>query len=320
MLEAAPLPDAVRDGAMRAFSLLADAEARVHGVAPDAVHFHEVGAADSVADVVGVAAGLAMLGIEELVVSPVVVGHGEVASEHGMLPVPAPATALLLSGVPVAGGSVAGELTTPTGAALVRAFATGFGPLPAMTPSAVGHGAGTRELPIANVARLVIGEPEDGAPGNGAPEGLVTERVAVLETNLDHIAAERLAWTCDALLDAGARDVWQTPIVMKKGRSALTLSVLAELDDAARLSLLMIELTGTLGVRRTLTERDVVPRRVETVKTSLGPVRVKVALIGGKPRVRPEHDDIAAVAARENLSYEEVSRIVTAEAEEIVRW
>jgi pyridinium-3,5-bisthiocarboxylic acid mononucleotide nickel chelatase len=142
----------------------------------------------------------------------------------------------------------------------------------------------------------------------------------VLETNLDHLSAEHLAYACGRLMDAGALDVWQTPIVMKKGRAAVTLSVMTAPEDARRFSALVIELTGALGVRRTLTERDVVPRRVETVKTSLGAVRVKVAFIAGKARVRPEHDDVAAIAAREGLPYDEVARTIVAEVEAIVRW
>ena len=310
LLLRSPLPDAVRRRALAAFELLAEAEAEVHGVAVDDVHFHEVGALDSIVDVIGVADGLDALEVDELVVSPIATGFGTVETEHGTLPVPAPATARLLAGVPSYAGGIEGELTTPTGAALARALATRFGPMPAAVPVAVGHGAGSRPLVVPNVARVTLAE-----RASAAEAGPPTETVAILETNLDHLSPEQLAFSSERLLEEGALDVWRTPIVMKKGRAAVTLSVMAAPEQAERFSRLVAELTGSLGVRRSLVERDVAPRTSETVETAFGPVRVKVATIAGRRRVRPEHDDVAAISRRERLPYDEVARRVTAEAE-----
>jgi pyridinium-3,5-bisthiocarboxylic acid mononucleotide nickel chelatase len=230
-IEAAGLAHAVRDRSLAAFTLLAEAEARVHGTDPAHVHFHEVGAVDSIADVVGVAAALADLGLARLVCGPVAVGSGTVTTAHGVLPVPAPATALLLEGVPVYAGPAPGEATTPTGAALVRAHATGFGPLPAMVLAATGHGAGTRETPpVANVARLLLGretaadtsaDPDAAGTASPAPgdSPLTEEAVVEIATTVDHLSAEQLAFCVEELLASGALDVWHTPALMKKGRA-----------------------------------------------------------------------------------------------------
>jgi pyridinium-3,5-bisthiocarboxylic acid mononucleotide nickel chelatase len=323
LLERAALPEQVRDRAIEVFRILAEAEAKVHGVAVEDVHFHEVGALDSIMDILGVADGMTALGIDELVVSPVATGFGTVQTEHGTLPVPAPATAELLVGVPTFAGDVEGELTTPTGAALVRALATSFGPMPLATPVATGYGAGSRELPVPNVARLTLAERADAAssqtlePGSEEP-GIRTEMVAVLEANIDHLTPEHLAFACELLLEEGALDVWQTPIVMKKGRAAVALSVMAAPAHAERFSTRIMELTGTLGVRRSIVERDVAPRFSATVETRFGAVRVKVSTVDGERRVRPEADDVAAIARRQSLPFDEVSRIVTAEAERVL--
>jgi pyridinium-3,5-bisthiocarboxylic acid mononucleotide nickel chelatase len=326
LLVQSALPERVRDGAVTAFELLAEAEGKVHGVQPEDVHFHEVGALDSIVDIVGVAAGLVALEIDELLVSPVATGFGTVETEHGTLPVPAPATSELLLGVPTFTGNVESELTTPTGAVLVRTFATGFGPMPISTPVATGYGAGTRDLPIPNVARLTIAEraedvaeqPLQQPSAEGETARVRTEVVAVLEANVDHVTPEQLSFACERLLEEGALDVWQTPIVMKKGRAAVALSVMVEPERAERFSTLVMQLTGTLGVRRSLLDRDVAPRFVATVDTRFGAVRVKVTTLGGKRRVRPEHDDVAAIARREELPYDEVARHVTAEAQDVL--
>ncbi len=323
-IEAAALAPAVRDRALAAFTLLAEAEARVHDTDPAHVHFHEVGAVDSIADVVGVAAALADLGLARLVCGPVAVGSGTVTTAHGVLPVPAPATALLLEGVPVHAGPAPGEATTPTGAALVRAHADEFGPLPAMVLAATGHGAGSRETPpVANVARLLLGR--EAAPGSsadplgadasGAPADspLAEEPVVELATTVDHVTAEDLAACLDRVLDAGALDAWQTPAYMKKGRLGTEVTVLAEPADATRLATLLIELTGTLGVRIAPMTRLVVARESRTVATSLGEVRVKIAGRGAWRRARVEHDDIAAIARDRDLPPDRVTRVLEAE-------
>ena len=323
-IEAAGLAPDVGDRALAAFTLLAEAEARVHGTDPANVHFHEVGAVDSIADVVGVAAALADLGLTRLVCSPVAVGSGTVTTAHGILPVPAPATALLLEGVPVYAGPAPGEATTPTGAALVRAHATEFGPLPAMVLGATGHGAGTRETPpVANVARLLLGRETApvasadadaaGAAGHTADSPLTEEAVVELATTVDHVTAEDLAVCLERVLDAGALDAWQTPAHMKKGRLGAEVTVLADPSDATRLATLLAELTGTLGVRIAPMTRLVVARESRTVTTSLGTVRVKIAGRGAWRRARVEHDDIAAIARERDLPPDRVARTLEAE-------
>lgn len=332
MLDSSGLPARVKDGALRAFVILAEAEAKIHGVDAEDVHFHEVGAVDAIVDIVGVAAGLAALDIDELIVSPVATGSGMVETDHGTLPVPAPATVELLLGVPTYSGEVDSELTTPTGAALLRAFATSFGRMPIMTAVTTGYGAGDRELPIPNVLRLVLAEHAEPAPvaplpagaeAEPAPEppalnGMRSEEIVLLETNIDHLTGEHLAYAAERLLAEGALDVWQTPIFMKKGRPAVTLSVLVTLEGRDRLAELTVELTGSLGVRVTPLTREVAPRWTATVETSLGSIRVKVARFGGVDRVRPEADDVARVARTTGLPFEVVARRIAAEAEGIL--
>jgi uncharacterized protein (TIGR00299 family) protein len=321
------LTEPVKDGALRTFELLAEAEAKVHGVAVDDVHFHEVGALDSIIDIVGVSAGITALGISELVVSPVAIGFGTVETEHGTLPVPAPATAELLLGMPTYAGEVEGELTTPTGAALVRALATSFGRMPLVVPIATGYGGGTRELPIPNVLRLTIAEPAEAAgadaslatsPVDGTRQDAGSEEVVVLETNIDHLTAEQLSFAAERLLAEGALDVWHTGIVMKKGRPAVAFAAMATPDSADRLASLVMELTGVLGVRVTPTRRIVAPRWEATVETSLGPVRVKVSRIGGRDRVRAEHDDVARIALQTGRPIDEIARLLGSEAERLL--
>jgi uncharacterized protein (TIGR00299 family) protein len=312
VLESAPLPDVVREGALRTFALLAEAEAAVHGVEVDRVHFHEVGAVDSIVDVVGAAIGMAELGIDELWATPVRLGHGTVATSHGELPVPAPATARLLRGVPVYAGEAAGEMTTPTGAALLRAYVDRFAPLPPMTIAGEGWGAGSREVAgVANVARLLFGEQD---PGGGD-----LEEVALLETVVDHISPEHLATALDLLLAEGALDAWATPVTMKKRRLGGEVTVLAAPAEAERLSAALMRHTGTLGVRRTLTWRSVAPRDSRTVETTSGTVRVKVAGAGSARRVRPENDDVARIALETGEPVDVTARRLTAEAESALR-
>ena len=306
MLLAADLPEPVRFAALRTFEALAAAEAHVHGVALDEVHFHEVGAIDSIVDVVGVCFGVNALGIDLLMAGPVAVGGGTVETSHGVLPVPAPATAMLLADVPTFGGPVMSELTTPTGAALLHGLAVGFGPMPPMVTDHVGFGAGTRDIGLPNICQLTVG---DSSEATGSADLL--EPVALLETNIDHLPAEELAFAAEELLGEGALDVWQTPIVMKKGRSAVMLSVLAPAGAADHFAERIIALTGSLGVRRELLGRTVAQRESEVVESPWGPARVKV----GAGRVRPEHDDVARIAREHGLPY----RVVAAEIERIAR-
>ncbi|MDI6712562.1 MAG: nickel pincer cofactor biosynthesis protein LarC [Anaerosomatales bacterium] len=312
-VRAADAPEPARAAAERVLLALAEAEAQVHGVPLEEVHFHEVGAADTVVDVLGAALGLHALGIEELVCSPIAVGGGTVAAAHGVLPVPAPATALLLRGLPIVPGAASGELTTPTGAAIVRTLAASFGEPPPMRVTSVGLGAGTRDLGVPNVAQLLVGEPLLPQP---APEG--AERVTLLETNVDHLSPEALAFACERLLEAGALDVWQTPIVMKKGRAAYLLSVLAEPAAAADLARTIIHETGSLGVRVVPTERFVAWRTVVELETPLGRARFKVWRARDRTGCRVEHEDAARIARERGLPIAEIARRLEAEAAELL--
>ncbi len=263
------------------------------------MHFHEVGALDSILDVIGVCAGLDALGVDQLLASPVAVGGGTVQTSHGTLPVPAPATAALLVGVPTLAGpesaAALGELTTPTGAALLRACADGFGPWPAMMPQLVGYGAGTRDIGIPNLCRLVLGMP--------TPETVLhPETVTLLESNIDHLSPEAAAVAIDQLLAEGALDVWSSPIVMKKGRSAFTLSALVPAEKAEHFAERIVALTGTLGVRTRAIERLVAVREARVVETAYGPVRYKI----GAGRSRPEADDVARIARETGRPFTEV--------------
>ncbi len=302
LLESAELPAPVLKQAVHAFQLLAEAEAAVHGCAVDDVHFHEVGALDSIVDVVGVCAGVHALGIDSLHCSAVATGWGTVASSHGALPVPAPATERLLRGVPCVPGPsgpdgvAPGELTTPTGAALVQTLMSSFGAPPAFTPSVAGYGAGTRDICHPNVCRLTVGDVL------AAADDSAVEQVVLLETNLDHLAPEAIGHATEEVLCAGALDVWQTPVVMKKQRAAVVLSVLARPDDEPRLTALVGTLTGTLGIRRTEMTRTVSAREIVTFDTPHGPARAKV----GAGTIRPEHDDVARISRETGAPYAQV--------------
>jgi uncharacterized protein (TIGR00299 family) protein len=295
VLAAADLPERVHERAVAVFGGLAEVEGRIHGIDPDDVEFHEVGAVDAIVDVVGTCAALEALGVDEVRASAVAVGTGTIRSAHGLLPNPAPAVAALLAAarLPTYGVDIPVELTTPTGAALLAALASGFGPLPAMTPTAVGYGAGTRDLDgRPNVVQVVVGEPAaTTANAVGRPPG---QPVTLLEVNVDDASGETLAHAVAAFLDAGAHDAWVTPIVMKKGRPAHTVSVLADPALVADLATALSTETGSLGVRAHVLERW--PRaRTDGVVTVAGErIRVKV----GADRVKVEHEDAAAAARR----------------------
>ena len=289
LLEDAELDEPVRRLALDVFARLAEAEASVHRVAVDDVHFHEVGALDAIADVVGCAAGLVHLGLTSLSASPVTVGSGTTRGAHGPLPVPPPAVLALLAGVPVQAGPVAKEMTTPTGAALLATCVSSYGPLPAMSLVRTGSGAGGRDpQELANVLRLVLGEPLESAPATAL----------LLETNVDDLDPRLWPGVLQALLTAGASDAWLTPILMKKGRPAHTLSVLCRDDLAPVLRDVVFRETSTLGVRETSVGKTALDRREVTVVVDGRPVRVKLGLLRGEVvNAMPEWEDVAAAAA-----------------------
>ncbi len=291
LLEAATLPKAVRDLALATFQRLAEAEAQVHRTTPDAVHFHEVGSLDAIADVVGVAAGLVALGLTTVTASTVTLGHGtSVRGRHGVVPVPGPAVLALLAGAPVQAGPAPYEMCTPTGAALLAATVSGWGALPPMRVSRVGVGAGGRdpaELP--NLLRLVIGEPVD-APGE--------DTELVIETNVDDLDPRLWPAVLSALLAAGAADAWLTPILMKKGRPAHTLSVLVSDAKAEAVRRVVFTETSTLGVRESRQAKRVLAREHTTVLVEGLEVRVKVGRLDGLVvNAQPEYEDVVAAAA-----------------------
>jgi uncharacterized protein (TIGR00299 family) protein len=325
------------DTALRAFTRVAEAEARVHGVQADQVHFHEVGAADSIIDILFNSLLLDLLSPTAVYATPLALGQGTLICAHGELPVPAPATAEILAQgkLPVYASCHDGELTTPTGAALIAEFVSRFAPLPCSQLLATGYGAGSREIAgAANVLRALAGNPaplaglkarqegqanseaqQEGQAGSkaGAEDTAVfIEGVTQLETNIDHLSAEALAFVCEKLLDSGVLDVWQESIVMKKGRLATKLLVLAPPEQATACAQQVIELTGSLGVRSSYLERACVAREILTLDTAYGPVPFKVASLGsgGTGRavwLRPEHDAVAHLAREYNLNYPSLS-------------
>jgi len=292
LLERADLAAAVRATALDVFARLAVAEAAVHRTTPEQVHFHEVGALDAIADVVGAAAGLDALDLTQVTASPVVLGSGTTRGAHGPLPVPPPAVVTLLRGVPVLAGPVAREMTTPTGAAVLAAVVTSYGPLPPMVLQRSGTGAGGRDpAELANVLRLVLGDAVD-LPA--APAGTAV----VLEANVDDLDPRLWPGVLSALLDAGAHDAWLTPVLMKKGRPAHVLHVLSPPAAVVALQELVLRETTTLGVRSYAVTRRVLDRAWRTVEVDGRPVRVKLGLLGGEVvNAVPEWGDVAAAAA-----------------------
>jgi len=294
LLLGSTLPDAVRDLAVRVFERLAAAEGTVHGSDPLDVHFHEVGALDAIADVVGVCAGVVHLGATEVVVSPIAVGSGSVNGAHGTLPVPPPAVAALLTGVPsYAGpaGAPATELCTPTGAALLTTLATSYGPQPPMTTRTVGVGAGGRDPDgHANVLRLFVGAAV--TPSSDGVDDLV-----VLETNVDDLDPRLWPEVITAVLAAGALDAWLTPILMKKGRPAHTFRALVTPELAAEARATVFRETSTIGIREYPVSRHALPRETATVSVGGLDISVKVARLGGAVvNAQPEYDDVVRVA------------------------
>ncbi|WP_246456395.1 nickel pincer cofactor biosynthesis protein LarC [Nocardioides mesophilus] len=321
LLAAAPLADEVRDSAHATFERLAVAEAAVHGTTPEEVHFHEVGALDAIADVVGVCAGLHHLGLSALVVSPVAVGSGRVRGAHGDLPVPPPAVVELLRGAPSYAGPAGApqmELCTPTGAALLVSHATSFGAQPMMAVATVGVGAGGRDPEgHANVVRLLVGEPVGSVPAAAGPGG--SGGAVVLETNVDDLDPRLWPDVIAALLEAGASDAWLTPILMKKGRPAHTLHVLAAPDrvDAARAA--VFRQTSTIGVREVPVGKTALDRETRTVAVAGHQITVKLALLDGRVvNAQPEYVDVAHVAARTHRPIKDVLAEAVAATQELL--
>jgi uncharacterized protein (TIGR00299 family) protein len=299
MIDGSTLTAHQKELAKRIFQKLAEAEAKVHGSTIEKVHFHEVGAVDSIADIIGSAIGFDLLGVERIVCSPVPTGHGFVEIAHGRCSIPAPATGELLRGVPLAAFDVEGELTTPTGAAIVASLASDFGQLPGMTIDRIGYGAGQKDFSHANILRLFVGEVgslagRSNETKNRAPR---TESIVVLETNLDNTTGETVGHAVDRLWAAGALDVSLIPIQMKKGRPGILLSAQSFADNADKLEAIMFAETPTLGVRRSTVVRRVLARESTNVQTKWGDVAGKVAYLpNGSLRFMPEYEAAHVIA------------------------
>jgi len=298
------VPEA-KDLATRIFERIAKAEAKVHGTTLDRVHFHEVGAIDSIVDILGVAMAWVDLGIERGVASAIPTGTGSIQIAHGLVNVPAPATAELLTGIPIAPCSIPMEMTTPTGAALLRELVDDFGPLPAMQVGRIGYGAGSRDLEDRpNLLRILIGEQLPAREARPAP---TSNSVLVMETNLDDTTGEQIGFAIEQLWSAGALDVFCIPIAMKKSRPGTLLTVIAKPEDQSKMERILFQQTGTLGVRFRKQARTILPRRHVEVETPWGWVSGKVSqLPDGDLEFSPEYDACRDIAMKEGLRWIDV--------------
>ncbi len=302
------LPGQVKENAKAVYHIIARAEAKAHGCPEGDVHFHEVGALDAVADVTGVCYAMHLLGAEKIIVSPVHVGSGTVRCAHGVMPVPAPATANILEDVPVYGGAVKGELCTPTGAALLKYFAGAFGPMPLMQGKRTGIGIGTKTFEQANCVRVFLGEsPEETGRVRTAPaqgDGVITELVC----NIDDMTPEALGFACARLIQEGALDAYTISGTMKKGRPGHVLTVLCDPRDEEEMARHVLEETTTNGLRARRCAKYFLKPGMKTVQTPWGQVRVKTAEGHGILHRKPEYEDVAALAEQARVPYETVYR------------
>ncbi len=307
IIEKAAISTTAKSTAIKIFEALGEAEAEIHHTSIDQVHFHEVGAVDAMVDIVCAAVGAESLAVEEWVCSPLNVGGGTVECAHGTLPVPAPATLKLLRNAPVYSSGPQVELVTPTGAAIIKTLSARFAPFPAMKIEKAGYGAGTRDFPEhPNLLRLTIGEAGPADSASTSPD-MSYEKITVLEANLDDLSPQVLAYAMERLLAEGALDVFSVPVQMKKSRSGALLTVLAKLEDANRLARTIFAETTTLGVRRREEQRQTLSRRWETVDTTWGRVRIKIASMNGSiSNYAPEYEDCRALAEAHHIPLKEV--------------
>ena len=293
------LPKNVAEDVLSVYALIAEAESHAHGVPLSDIHFHEVGTLDAIADISSVCLAMSELAPDEVVVSPIHVGSGSVRCAHGVLPVPAPATAYILQGIPIYGGEVRGELCTPTGAALLKHFATRFGAMPAMTVSGIGYGMGKKDFDTANCVRMMLGESKDRA-----------DTISELSCNVDDMTAEEIGFATEAFFDGGALDVYTVPIGMKKGRPGTLIRIMCRPDDREKMLSLIFKHTSTIGVRETVTNRFVLKRDLRTVSTELGEVHIKESAGYGASRTKYEYEDLARIAREKGMSLAEVKNIL----------
>ena len=280
--------DKVKADALAVYGLIAEAESKAHGKPVTDIHFHEVGTMDAVADIAGVCVLLDQIAPDRIIVSPLATGYGQVRCAHGILPVPAPATASIIEGIPTYSGDVEGELLTPTGAALLKHFAGSFGPRPVMTIEKTGYGMGRKDFAKANMLRTFIGSEEN--------EG---DKVIELKFNVDDMTGEETGYATGVLMENGALDVFTTPVFMKKNRPGLLFTVLVKPEDKEKFAKLIFENTTTIGIRYNAMDRFRLARREEKVMTKYGEVRVKVSEGFGVTKVKPEYDDVSEAAEKE---------------------
>ena len=293
------LPSKVKDDVMAVYALIAQAESHVHGAPVTEIHFHEVGTMDAVADITAVCLLMDRLAPDLVTASPVHVGSGQVRCAHGILPVPAPATAHILRDVPIYGGQIQGELCTPTGAALLKHFAAQFGPMPLMRIQAVGYGCGKKDFEAANCVRAMLGEAGDGG-----------DQVAVLSCNLDDMTAEALGFAVERLFEAGALDAYTVPAGMKKSRPGVLLQAICRIQDRQAVTEALFRHTTTLGIRESVSRRYVLERSVQALDTPWGPVRRKESSGYGVFRVKYEYEDLARIAREQKISLDQARRLV----------
>lgn len=304
ILDHLPVPEEVRSHAKAVYERIAQAEAKAHGVPVEHIHFHEVGSLDAVIDVTGVCLAMYLLQPDQVVVSPIHLGSGQVRCAHGIMPVPAPATANLLTGIPCYCGEIDGELCTPTGAALLAHFAGSFGSMPSLMLEKVGCGVGTKVFPAANCVRAFYGEANDPQQAE----------IVELTCHIDDMTAEALAFAGEQLMAQGALDVSAIPITMKKGRSGIRYAVLCKPKDEQRIANAVLRETTTNGVRASRCAKYILRPSVRTVDTSYGPVRIKCAHSGNIYHEKPEYDDVAAIARAKGLPFQRVWQDIVREA------
>ena len=294
--------DRVKDDIMAVYALIGEAESHAHGVPVSEIHFHEVGSLDAVADIAAVCLLMERLSPDQVIASPIHVGSGHVHCAHGILPVPAPATAYILKDVPIYGGAIDGELCTPTGAALLKHFATGFGSMPVMRTEAIGYGMGMKDFPAANCVRAMLGETEDRS-----------ETVTELSCNVDDMTAEQIGFAMERLFETGALEVYTIPIGMKKSRPGTLIRVICREEDREAMVRSIFRHTSTIGIRETSQKRYVLDREIRAVETELGEVRQKISRGYGVIRSKYEYDDLARIAREKDMSVEEVRKRISGE-------
>lgn len=297
IIDQSPFPPKVKTKAKEIISKIAQAEAKIHDQNPEEVHLHEVGGVDTLIDITGTILALDRLGIQQVIASPVVTGRGMITTAHGVLPVPAPATLELLKGVPISSGTVEAELTTPTGAALISSLATSFGPLPEITIQAIGYGAGHQDLPLPNILRAIKGT---------ATSSVLAEKNLIIETNIDDMSPQVVEHLSEKLFEAGALDVFTTPIFMKKYRPAFRISVIASPHLASTLREIIFTETTTLGIREYQVTKHFLSREEKEISTPWGAVRVKVVHYNQNYTVRPEYEDCKRIAQENGIPLQKV--------------